>query len=113
MSLLILFISVWDYSYDVKVDFSYDNNIFSYSDEYIDDFLNQIRPYRFPFETYDDLISNAQMRFLLRNKFFSKKTTTFNLYIGINHYLVNHQKDYQKIGCGIRQSLGKYALKVR
>ncbi len=112
MNILFFIILVWDYSYAVQMDFSYDNNIFSYSEEYIDDFMNHVAPHRFPFETYDDLISTAQLSFFLRNKFFNKKTTTLNLDIRINSYLVNQQKDFQNIGVGIRQSLGKYALKV-
>jgi len=112
MNILILLVSVWDYSYGVDMDFSYDSNIFSYSEEYINDFMNQVKPYRFPFETYDDLISNAQLNFLLRNKFFNKKTTTFDLNIEINHYLNNQQKDFQNIGAGVRQSFGKYAFKI-
>ncbi len=112
MNILILIIAVWDYSYDFAADFTYDNNIFSYSEEYIDDFIQQVRPYRFPFETYDDLLSTATLRLYLRNKFFHKRTTTFNVNIDINHYLNNQPKDYQQIGFGMRQSFGKFALKV-
>jgi hypothetical protein len=111
MSMLLLLIMLWDYSYDFTTDVIYDNNIFSYSPEYIADFMNQVDPYRFPFETYDDLISGPQLKLLIRNKFFGKRTTTFNLDFRLRHYLINQQKDYQKFVVGIRQSFGKYALK--
>lgn len=112
MNILILLIAVWDYSYNFAADVTYDNNIFSYSSEYIDDFMNQVGPYRFPFETYDDLLTSCKLNLLLRNKFFGKRTTTFNFGIKINHYLINNQKDYQRINIGLRQSFGKFAVKV-
>ena len=112
MIILIFLITVWDYSYNLASEFTYDNNIFSYSSEYIDDFMNRVRPYRFPFETHDDLISSGTLRLFLRNKFFGKRTTTFDLGITINHCLTNNQKDYLKLDFGLRQSFGKYALKL-
>ena len=112
MNLLIILIAVWDYSYQFTTDFIYDNNIYTYSDEYIDDFLDSVNSYRFPFETYDDLIVSADLHYYLRNKFFNKRTTTFNLNIKPSHYLINSEKDYLKIAFGIRQSFGRYALKL-
>lgn len=112
MNILIFLIAVWDYSYSFTSDFTYDNNIFSYSAEYINDFMHQVRPYRFPFETYDDLISSAKLRLLLRNKFFGKRTTTFNFNAKFSNCLINNQKDYWNINFGIRQSFGKYAIKL-
>jgi hypothetical protein len=105
-------VALWDYSYTFSTDVMYDNNIFTYSQEYIDDFLNQIRPYRFPFETYDDLKSSAELHLRIRNRFFDHRTTTFNIDVHMNHYLINHQKDYQRIDVGLRQSLGTYAVKA-
>lgn len=112
MNIIIFLIAVWDYSYNFATDATYDNNIFSYSSEYIDDFMNQVSPYRFPFETYDDLITSGKLNLFLRNKFFNRRTTTFNIGIKINHYLTNNQKDYQRINIGLRQSFGKIAAKV-
>jgi hypothetical protein len=110
--ILLFFISIWDYSYTVDIDLTYDDNVYAYSQPYIDDFLSGVRPYRFPFETYDDLVTSLDFALLLRNKFFGKRTTTFNLDISTDNYLVNKQKNYQKFSAGLRQSLGKYAIKV-
>ena len=112
MNFLIVLIAVWDYSYTFSSNVTYDDNIFTYSAEYLDGFIKNISPYRFPFETHDDLISSTKLTLLLRNKFFVRKTTTFNIDAAINHYLINNQKDYQKINLGLRQSFGKYALKL-
>jgi hypothetical protein len=112
VSILLILITLWDYSYNVDCDVIYDDNIFAYSQEYLDDFINQIRPYRFPFETHDDMITSIDLGLLLRNKFFGNRTTTLNAGVDINHYLVNHQKDYQTLGIGIRQSFGRYAVKL-
>jgi hypothetical protein len=112
MNILLIFITLWDHSYNIDCNCIYDNNIFAYSQEYLDDFINQVRPYRFPFESHDDLITNIDFRLLLRNKIFGNRTTTFNVGVNINHYLVNNQKDYQNLSLGIRQSFGRYAVKL-
>ncbi len=112
MILLFFALTIWDYSFDLTVDAAYDNNIYAYSDEQLSDFENGIRAYRFPFETYDDLRSRALFELFVRNKIFDDKTTTWNLYCGINHYLNNKQKDFQQVKLGLRQSLGTYAVKA-
>jgi len=108
----IVLLAFWDYSYDIDIDFEYDNNVYTYSQQYIDDFLNQVRPYRFSFETYDDLVTSVDFRLLLRNRFIGKRTTTFSLDINTNNYLVNNQKNYQQYTFGLRQSFGRYAAKI-
>jgi len=108
----ILLLAFWDYSYNLDIDFNYDNNVYAYSQRYIDDFLNQIRPYRFPFETYDDLVTSIDFRLLIRNKFFSRRTATFSFDLNTENFLVNNQKNYQKYIFGLRQSFGKYAVKL-
>jgi hypothetical protein len=110
--LLATIISFWDCSYNIATEFTYDNNLFNYSAEYINDFMEQLRPYRFPFETYDDLRTSTHLSLLIRNEFFSGRTTTFNVYVSLNNHLINNQKDYQKLLAGIRQSFGPWALKA-
>ncbi|UCF71717.1 MAG: hypothetical protein JSW49_05455 [candidate division WOR-3 bacterium] len=108
----ILLIAAWDHSYNLDIDFTYDDNVYAYSQSYIDDFLNSVRPYRFPFETYDDLTTSVDFALLLRNRLFGKRTTTFNFGLGTRNYLVNKQKNYQNYTIGLRQSLGRYAVKL-
>ncbi len=111
--MIVLFIfSLWDYSYNITADFIYDNNIFNYSEKDLNEFLEYQSPYRFPFETYDDLITAMGLNLLLRNNFFEKKTTTFNLGINLRRYWVNNEKSYQKIYFGIRQSFTGFAVKI-
>ncbi len=76
--IVILLFAFWDYSYNLDIGFSYDDNVYTYSQSYIDDFLNGIRSYRFPFETHDDLVTALDFRLLVRNKFFGGRTTTFS-----------------------------------
>ena len=111
MILLLLF-AAWNYSYDFGVIAKYDNNIYAYSVEYIEDFINQTNAYRFPFETYDDLITSADLNLRFRNKLLGKRTTTLSVDLAANHYLQNREKDYVRYRFGVRQSLGEYALKL-
>lgn len=108
----LLLISLWDYSYNFDIGLTYDNNVYAYSQSYIDDFMNAVRPYRFPFETYDDMMTSADFALLVRNRMFGKRTTTLSLAVNTDNYLVNKQKNFQKYTIGLRQSLGKYAVKV-
>lgn len=110
--ILFILISLWDYSYNFDVDVTYDNNVYAYSQEYIDEFLDGIRAYRFPFETYDDMITSFDLALLLRNKFFGKRTTTFSANLNADNYLLNRRKTFQRYTFGIRQSLGRYAVKL-
>lgn len=110
--ILLLLIATWDYSYDFGVAAAYDNNVYAYSDEYIDDFLNGVNAYRFPFETYDDLVTTADLDFLLRNKLFGTRTTTFSFGMAARHYLINRGKDFTRFNFGLRQSFGRYAIKL-
>ncbi len=110
--IVILLFTFWDYSYNLDIGFSYDDNVYTYSQSYIDDFLNGIRSYRFPFETHDDLVTALDFRLLVRNKFFGGRTTTFSFDLNTDNYLVNNQKNFQKYTFGLRQSFGKYAVKL-
>jgi hypothetical protein len=110
--IILLLVAFWDYSYNMDLGLNYDNNVYAYSQRYIDDFLHNIRPYRFPFETYDDMVTAVDLRLLIRNKFFGPRTTTFSLDLNTENYIVNNQKNFQKYTFGLRQSFGKYAVKL-
>ena len=110
--IIFLLLAFWDYSYNLDVDVTYDDNIYAYSGPYIDDFLHQIRPYRFPFDSYDDLVTGVDFNLLVRNKFFGQRTTTLSFDVNSDNYLVNAQKNFQKYTFGLRQSFGNYAIKA-
>lgn len=81
----------------------YDDNIYLYSKEYLSDFQNQVRAYRFPINTYDDLVTNLNLT--LRVPFYLKS----NIYIYYKQYLytVNPEKSYQIISTSINKPLTK------
>ncbi|MGB7054165.1 MAG: hypothetical protein WBE28_02450 [bacterium] len=110
--IIFFLIAFWDYSYNLDVGFGYDDNVYAYSQPHIDDFLNGVRPYRFPFEAYDDLVTGVDFNLLVRNKFFGKRTTTFSFSLNTDNFLINNQKNYQKYTFGLRQSFSKFAVKL-
>jgi len=112
MIAFLILLSAFDYSLKSRIDFVYDNNIFAYSPKYLQEFIKQVHPERFPFETYDDFYTNYVMQLLIRNKFLSQYTTTINFNFTGYNYSVNQQKDYMILSTGIRQSLGKWATKI-
>jgi hypothetical protein len=112
MILLLFSLGLWDYSYNVSAVSLYDDNIFAYSPERIQEFIDYSAPYKYPFETYDDLRTSASVSLRLRNKFIEDRTTTFNLGVDVHHYLNNQEKDFQNISIGIRQSFKTFAVKM-
>jgi hypothetical protein len=111
MIAILLLTTLWDHSFNCDIQFTYDSNIFAYSAEYIEDFMNKIRAYRFPFETYDDAFTDMNFDMKIRNKLVANHTTTFNCGFQVRHYAINHQKDFQRITAGLRQSFGSWAIK--
>lgn len=89
-------------SFDINTQ--YDDNIFLFSKEYINDFIHRIRSYRFPFRTYDDLITRIDLSFNLPAQLSSKRTD-FNLNYRQYLYLVNTQKSYQLMVLNINQQI--------
>ncbi len=111
MSIILFLITTFDYSISANLNICYDDNIFEYSKKYLDEFMQATNPERFPFETYDDLYTNYRFDLLIRNKFISQHTTTFNFNFTGYNYFVNKHKDYLIVSTRIRQSFGKFAIR--
>ncbi len=86
---------------------SYDDNIFRYAESDIDKFVNNIEPYRYPIETYDDLITTVEMHAKLRTKLIMSRSTTFNLRLKGHLYYQNRIKDYASISASMWHRVGK------
>jgi len=112
MFYLILLVAGLDYNLVYGLSVAYDNNIWEYSAQNLDDFTRRVRPYRFPFETYDDLLTRQDIGLIFRTRTVLNRTTTLNLQAVSNSHLVNREKDRQTFIAGLRQSLGKFALKL-
>jgi hypothetical protein len=88
-----------------NVSFVYDDNIFRYSEEDIDKFVNNIEPYRYPIKTYDDFITILQLHTKVRKKFFGNKMTTFNAKIKTTIFYQNSEKDYETFSFSVWQKV--------
>jgi hypothetical protein len=86
--------------------FAYDGNVFRYADSDIDKFINNIEPYRYPIETYDDMVTSIEMHAKLRSKLIMNRSTTFNLKIKGNLYYQNNVKDYATISASMWHRIG-------
>lgn len=111
MAILFAFFGLVDYSLTVSNDIGYDDNVYEYSAQDLGDFVDRVRSYRFPFETYDDLATRFDCELLLRARPIPNRTTTLNLRLAAVNYAVNREKDNQTFHAGLRQSFGKFALK--
>ncbi|MBS4015485.1 MAG: hypothetical protein KGZ86_03515 [Candidatus Latescibacteria bacterium] len=82
----------------------YDDNIFLYSQEYLYDFKHQIRPHRFPFRTYDDLVTRLNLGLYVPLRAGNQRTN-INMFYRQYLYAVNTQKSYQIISASINQQI--------
>jgi len=89
------------------IQFTYDDNIFLYSENDLKDFQRSIRPYRFPFETSDDFITTLTGSMKIRQKLFNQKPTIFSLLYRQHVYAVNRMKSYQLFSLNINQNVVK------
>lgn len=87
--------------------FTYDDNVFRYAETDIDKFVNNIEPYRYPIETYDDLVTTVEMHAKIRSKFLMNRSTTFNLKVKGNLYYQNSVKDYASFSLSMWHRIGK------
>ncbi len=89
------------------IQFTYDDNIFLYSENDLKDFQRSIRPYRFTFETSDDFITTLTGSIKLRQKLINQKPTLFSLLYRQHIYAINRVKSYQLFSLNISQNLIK------
>ncbi len=94
-------------NFAADIQFTYDDNIFLYSENDLNDFQRSIRPYRFPFETSDDFITTLTGSIKLRQKLFNQKPTIFSLIYRQHVYAVNRMKSYQLFSLNISQNVIK------
>jgi len=90
-----------------EVSFSYNDNVFKYSQDDINCFVNNIEPYKYPIETYDDFITTVQLHSKIKKQFAGSNLTTLNLKLKGNLYLRNKEKSYETFSVSIYQKLGR------
>jgi hypothetical protein len=90
-----------------RLTLAYDNNIYKYSQNEIDKFVNNIEPYRYPIETYDDLITTMQIHAKIRGEIIKNNSSTLNLRIRGNLFYKNKEKNYESYSLSIWQKAGK------
>lgn len=94
-------------NFAADIQFTYDDNIFLYSENDLKDFQRSIRPYRFPFETSDDFITILTGSIKLRQRLFNQKPSIFSLLYRQHVYSVNRVKSYQFFSLKINQYVTK------
>lgn len=94
-------------TFEANAQFTYDDNIFLYSQKDLNDFRKSIKAYWFPFETSDDFITTLTGSVKVRLNLFRQKPTIFSLLYRQHIYAVNQAKSYQLFSLSISQNLAK------
>ncbi|MDH5185848.1 MAG: hypothetical protein OEW70_02150 [candidate division WOR-3 bacterium] len=94
-------------TFEADIRFTYDDNIFLYSEKNLKEFQRSVRPYRFPFETYDDFITTLTGALKIRPRLIRRKTSIISLRYRLHHYAVNPVKSYQFFSINLAQNLIK------
>jgi hypothetical protein len=94
-------------NFEADIQFTYDDNIFLYSVKDLKDFQRSIRPYRYPFETYDDFITTLTGILRIRQKLVGQMPTILSLRYRQHQYAVNRMKSYQLFSLNLEQNFAK------
>ncbi|MEO0115768.1 MAG: hypothetical protein ABIK93_09915 [candidate division WOR-3 bacterium] len=89
------------------IRFTYDDNIFLYSAQDLNDFRHSVRPYRFPFTTTDDFITTLTGILRFRTTPFPTRPLSISIRYRQHIYAVNRIKSYQLISLNLVQGLSK------
>lgn len=92
----------WEWNGIASLTNTYDDNIYRYSPEDIDDFVYHRADYRFRMETYDDLVSSPSLTLYVTRRFSQKVKTRLRLKYSYNIFTVNHERNYQTISSFLR-----------
>jgi hypothetical protein len=90
-------------NFTADIQFTYDDNIFLYSEKDLRDFERSIQPSRFPFETSDDFITTLTGNLRLRPRVLPQAVFRYR----VHHYTVNPIKSYQVFSLNLEQRISK------
>lgn len=92
---------------------SYDSNIFKYSSDRIDEFVDGVEPERFEaIETYDDLILEQSSKLYISKRYNKNSRTRIRLNFEQNSYSRNKQKDFFSFSVFVRQYIQRGHLQA-
>jgi hypothetical protein len=94
-----------DFSAEVGISTTYDDNILKYSEKYLSRFLNQQDEGRFHINTYDDLVIRPTFKISARKRIFGKLRSDFDLRFNHTQYLMNNIKNWDYFLFSYRQYL--------
>lgn len=107
-TLLLLFFTCQRLYVSTGAELAYENNIFHYSRERIDEFKTGIYPYRYPFHSIDDVCST--IGFSLKERY---GKTTINLHLTGHQYVMNGEKSYILLHVNVwRRIFGNTSLQI-
>jgi hypothetical protein len=103
----------WRAEWRAEVGAAYDSNIFRYSDDDVEDFLDGRRRERFPFEYMDDLRLEPSLDLSFVREQPGRRRTDLRLSADYRLAAVNTDKSFAKLGAGVSESeegLGRASL---
>ncbi|OQC61819.1 MAG: hypothetical protein BWX49_02053 [Bacteroidetes bacterium ADurb.Bin008] len=96
-----------DFSLEIGISSTYDDNILKYSDKYLNRFLNREDEGRFQINTYDDLVLKPSIKLSAKKRIFGKQRSEFDLRFNHTQYAVNPIKNWDYLLITYRQVLPK------
>jgi len=102
---IILFCSL-DFSLRSIIGISYDNNIYKFSDQEIEEYTSGSYPNKYPIKTADDLRLDFSTKFRLEFRPIENRVSYMDCFIKSSSYLNNRIKDYWNFSIEFRQDLG-------
>jgi hypothetical protein len=94
-----------DFSAEVGLSTTYDDNILKYSEKYLSRFLNRQDEGRFHINTYDDLVFRPTFKVSARKRIFGKLRSEFDFRFNHTQYIMNTIKNWDFFLISYRQYL--------
>lgn len=97
----------WEWRLHLTLTNMYDDNIYRYSPEDIDEFVYHRADYRYQMETYDDLVSSPSLTLYVTRRFSPHLKSRLRLKFSYNLFAVNHDKNYETFSAHLRTTVYK------
>ena len=95
----------WSWRLVASISNTYDDNIFRYSSEDIDDFVHHRAEYRYQMETYDDLIFSPSVKLYVSNQLSQHLRSQLRMRYSFNLFARNREKNYQTLSAYLKTTV--------
>ena len=97
----------WSWSLKAALMNTYDDNVYRYSPEDIEDFVHHRADERYEMETYDDFISSSSVTMYVTRRFSQRLRSRLRLKYGYTFFALNRARNYETISLSVKTTISE------